>query len=219
MELDELKSHWKRLSGEENQRSVHASKIHEMITMRSKSFISSATIKVRNKARAASTVGTLSLVLSLVMLFMKEEGPSFLSEHISNHTLFTMLIFMSFFVLVVAWFNRQQFLKLRALETSASNIREALTDTILRIRSVMRASILSDSIGAPIIVCWITYIQLYWDTGFIWDIRMLSLTVITAFSIPILHLIAKSGQRAKYGTHLTELERCLAELDSPTSEA
>ncbi|WP_044492985.1 hypothetical protein, partial [Moorena producens] len=151
-------------------------------------------------------------------LFVKAKETSLLDSYVPHHVRYYMMIFMSMFILFIAWFNRQQFHQLQVLETSANNIREALKDTILRLHSVMKASMLSDTIGAPIIVSWITYVQLYWDSAFVWDHRLLILAGITLSSIPIIYFIARQGQYGKYGGHLNELQQCLSELSSAASE-
>ncbi len=214
MELDELKSHWKEISLREQEQSIDRTEIHQMITMQSKSLISSATRRLRTKVRSGTIVGILTLLLGLVTLFVKDDQTSMLDAYIPHATRYYMMTFMSLFILFIAWYNRKQYLKLLVLEQSTTNLREALDSTIQRLNSVMKASVLSDTIGAPIIVLWITYIQLYWGAPFIIDTRVLALVGITIASIPVIYFVARQGQRSKYGSHLHELKQCLSELNT-----
>lgn len=218
MELDELKSHWKDISLSASDHLVHRSEIHEMITMQSQSLIASTGRRLRSKARTSAFVGLLTLVLGIITLSVKANEPSLLDSFVPHHTRYYMMIFMSMFILFIAWFNRKQYLRLRTLEQSPLTIRKALEDTIQRLHSVMKASILSDTIGAPIIVLWITYVQLYWGSPFLLDTRVFTLMGITMISIPVIYFIARQGQRGKYGAHLKELEQCLSELSSTAPE-
>ncbi len=214
MELDELKSHWKDITQGVSEPLVHPSEIHQMITMQSQSLISAAGRRLRSKSRTSALVGLLTFFMGLLTLLIRADEPSLLDNYVPHHIRYYMMIFMSMFILFISWFNRKQYVMLLSLEQSPLTIKEALQDTIHRLRSVMKASILSDTIGAPIIVLWITYVQLYWGAPFLLDTRVFTLLGITISSVPLIYFIARQGQRSKYGAHLSDLEQCLSELQS-----
>lgn len=214
MELDELKLHWNEISKESPDSSIERRQLHQMITMQSKTLISNTGRRLRTKARTGGFVGLLTLFFGIATLLFKDDQSSSLDVYFPYPSRYYMMIFMSSFILFIAWYNRQQYLKLIVLEQSSHSIKDALQATISRLHKVMKASILSDTIGAPVIVLWITYIQLYWGSPFIMDTRVLSLSGITLVSIPIIYFVARHGQHNKYGEHLQSLKECLTEIDT-----
>lgn len=214
MELDELKSHWKEISFHSADLSFDKSEIHQMITMQSKTLMSAAQRKLRLKANVGTLIGLFVLILAIASIWFKESHDSLIDGFIPDKTRYYMMVFMSLFILFISWYNRHQYRMLRGLERSSYNMKEALKITTAKLHNVMKASILSDTIGAPVLVFWITYIQLYRTTTFVPDSRLFTLLGITLVSIPIMYFIARIGQQSKYGAHLQALKQCLSELDT-----
>jgi len=213
MEIDELKAVWKEVNNEEEKGFwVSQRNLQDIMKKKSKSIIAGLVRQLKIKVRGAIIIGLACFILGLTNFLQIEKDHSFIEQYIPKEHWIGIILFASVFILTVAWYTRKRYRELTALEYSSNSVKEVLLTTRKNLMNVMKTSVLSDTIGAPVIATWIVTIRIG-ESGFTILEKLGIIAGVLLLTTPLIYVIATYQQRQKYGDFTSELATSIEELE------
>ena len=218
MELDQLKTVWKKTTDHEVEGYfVSKKEVQRLIGKRSNTTISQIKRKIRNKVFLAGGIGLLLLTFASYV-FMAEEPVFDLFESFSDPVPnFEVGIFYLVFGLVICFislFNAFSYRKILNIEKRKSDLKSSIQNILVILQNAIRVKIYSDTLVVPGTVLVLVLIDLIRGIGIFPNTTILLLFVLGAVVFATLsYFITKYSQNKRYGSQIRALKECLEELE------
>ena len=213
MELDELKSVWKKAHDQDKAGYwVSEDDLKAMIHKDSRATISDVARQVKRKIRMSGIVGGGAFLLGLFVLLRGTHEPDFFLW-LDGWQYGVMMLLMSSTILLIHFHSRFRLKQIKAVEQSSDTLKHAVLRTHELFQKVIKTGIWSDTIVTPTVLLFVTGVSLYEEKPFALDHRILILLAIGAAGAFFFHYLGRYMLNRKFGHFFKLLEQRKQELE------
>ena len=161
MELDELKSVWKKAHDQEKAGYwVSEDDLKAMIHKDSRAAIADVARQVKRKLRISGIVGVSTFFFSLYFLLIGNNEPDFFLW-LDGRQYGMMMLIMSSALLVIHFHSRLRLKQIKMVEQSSGSLKEAVLKTHELFQKVIKTGVWSDTIVLPLVLLFVSGVSLY----------------------------------------------------------
>ncbi len=218
MELDELKSVWKKAHDQEKAGYwVSEDDLKAMIHKDSRAAIADVARQVKRKLRISGIVGVSTFFFSLYFLLIGNNEPDFFLW-LDGRQYGMMMLIMSSALLVIHFHSRLRLKQIKMVEQSSGSLKEAVLKTHELFQKVIKTGVWSDTIVLPLVLLFVSGVSLYEEKPFAFDQRILILLGIGLVSVFLFNRLGKFMLNRKFGRFIKLLNQRKQELEELESE-
>lgn len=218
MELDELKSVWKKAHDQEKAGYwVSEEDLKALIHKDSRATIADVARQVKRKMIITGLVGIPAFLWGAYFLFKDTNEPDFYFWLNSVQYGFMMLL-MATALLVIHFHSRLRLRQINAVEQASGTLKEAVLKTHELFQKVIKTGIWSDSFVMPTVILFVTTIYFYKEKPFALDHRILILLGIGVAGVFVFNKLGRFKLNRKFGRFVKLLEQRKQELEELEAE-
>ncbi len=212
MDLDQLKSVWKKTSGEMGEGYfISEESMKKLIQKKSNTTIAKVKRQMKQKVGYAGTISILMLMFS-VWAFNRVEP---LFDKVSNIEAGIFYLIFGLVIAFISLFNLYSFRKIMEIERFESDLKTSITSVIKILKSAMNAKIFSDTFVLPFTVTVLSVVAYIRGIGAFTNPKLVLISLIVSIGMGILsYFISKRGQCSRYERQMEALEESLKELEA-----
>ena len=218
MELDELKSVWKKAHDQEKAGYwVSEDDLKNMIHSDSRATIADVARQIKRKIRSTGIIGSLAFLLGLFVWIRGGNEPDFFIW-LDGWQYGLMMLLMSSTILVIHFHSRWRLKQIQAVEQSSGTLKEAVLQTHQLFQKVVKAGIWSDTIVSPVVLLFVFGVSLYEDQAFAFDSRLLIMLGIAVGGSLVFYRLGSVMMHRKLGHFFRLLDQRKRELEELETE-
>lgn len=213
MELDELKSVWKKAHDQEKAGYwVSEDDLKTMIHRDSRTAIADVARQIKRKIRTTGVIGVLATLLGLFVLIFGFDEPDFFLW-LDGWQYGVMMLIMSCTILVIHFHSRWRLKQIQTVEQSSGTLKEAVLSTHQLFEKVVKAGIWSDTIVSPAVLLFVFGISMYEEQAFAFDHRLLIMLGIAVLGSLVFYRLGSFMMHRKLGYFFRLLDQRKRELE------
>ena len=211
MDLDQLKSVWKKTSGELGEGYfISEEGMRELLKKKSNTAISKVKRQMKQKVRYAGTISILMFMFS-IWAFNREEP---LFDKVSNIEAGIFYLIFGFVIAFISLFNLYSYRKVLKIEHYESDLKTSVSSVIKVLKSAMNAKIFSDTFVLPFTVIVLTIAAYIRGVGAFTNPKIIVYSLLISVCLGFLsYFLSKRGQCSRYERQMEALEESLREFE------